>query len=617
MSQETMTNVAATAQVSDPAPQRCGPVRSGRTRDVLLFTLLAVGVFFSRWCLRPDYLFTRDPLNAAGSVAHYDLGYGLPQPPGQPVYAILIRGVTAVVGSPHQAILFVSCAADAIAAVLIFWLAALAASRLVGWLACLIFILSPYGWSASTLGLTFGLDVAVAAGVGICVLLLHRKPSGMKAALVGGLVALSLGIRANVTCATFILFPLAFYGLARAGLRNFLKGAGGSLVVFAAWFVPMALLMKGSGGYLAYPRTCYWFWRTVVMRQSAIWPLMQGQGFSQALTMYTRDLAEIFERSVSAAGPALYLLPFLLIPVGGKLFSRRTPWASLLLWTVPLLVMTVPAGWHYEEYVAVALPGIAVLCAIAVCRAAAILQSVVRLLTRRRPDPNDRLASTFVTTHILTICLLNVLWFTLQLAAQPNESRSMAGRAMASQAAKMPGEVIYRIESALKTEADREFQAAYLRTIGERCRGKPTLVMAGDWPDFLQIFLYQPQQLCILTVWRDTDYLQVVSAQDGRITVRDLPKDAPMDLPADIRLIVAGEVCGDVGLKHAAALQPIPTTPRDIRALEAGGGKRIYALAEGKARIRRGEEGVVIEITPDDVPTTQSQPAGPEANPQR
>lgn len=214
-------------------------------RPKLELCLLAAAVALSRFAFRSHALYDLDSVNFALAIGRFDPRVHQPHPPGYFLYICLGRLVNFLVHDANLALVVVSILASVACVVLIYLLALDWFSPPAATFAGLLFLFSPLAWFHGTVALTYSVEAAASALMG---LLAWRIERGNTRFIVP--TAIVLGIGAGIRPSSLLfLGPLFLYSLRRAPLRKILLGMIALGLTLAAWFVPM---IRASGGLAAY-----------------------------------------------------------------------------------------------------------------------------------------------------------------------------------------------------------------------------------------------------------------------------------------------------------------------------------------------------------------------------
>ncbi|MGD0578303.1 MAG: glycosyltransferase family 39 protein [Bryobacteraceae bacterium] len=210
-----------------------------------LFWLLAI-----LWAalLLPDlgarYSFGWDSSQFDRAVSEFDIARHQPHPPGYPLWVLVLRGLSPIVGNPNRAQVFLA---------LLFTLAALWFFRALalnllgdraGLSATLLLAFSPVVCLNANSSQIYAVDLFLSCFAGwlaaeLCSGRTHRALPGL------AIVALAAGFRPS---GAVFLFPLLGFALWRCAMKRPLHAAAGVLtgaVCWLAWLVPTALLTGG------------------------------------------------------------------------------------------------------------------------------------------------------------------------------------------------------------------------------------------------------------------------------------------------------------------------------------------------------------------------------------
>jgi hypothetical protein len=223
--------------------------------------LLAGAVAVSRFAFRSHALYDLDSVNFALGMRRFDPTVHQPHPPGYFLYICIGRLVNALVHNPNLALVLVSIAASIATVVLIYQLAFEWFGQSAATFAGLLFLFSPLAWFHGTVALTYSVEAAASALLG---LLCWRIDRGGRGFIVP--TAIVLGITAGIRPSSILfLGPLFLYALRRAGHKRQLLGIAALAATYVAWFVPM---IWASGGLEAYFGALTSLWRLVPSRDT-------------------------------------------------------------------------------------------------------------------------------------------------------------------------------------------------------------------------------------------------------------------------------------------------------------------------------------------------------------
>jgi hypothetical protein len=226
------------------------------SRQKLELWLFACAVAISRFAFRSHYLYDLDSVNFALGIRRFDPSVHQPHPPGYFLYICLGRLVNFVVHDANLALVIVSILAGIASVILIYMLALEWFGALAATFAALLFLFSPLAWFHGTVALTYSIEAAASALMG---LLCWRIDRGSRGYILP--TAIVLGITAGVRPSSILfLGPLFLYSLRQAPLKKILLGISALGVTIAAWFLPM---IYASGGFAAYFGALESLWRMV------------------------------------------------------------------------------------------------------------------------------------------------------------------------------------------------------------------------------------------------------------------------------------------------------------------------------------------------------------------
>ena len=226
------------------------------SRQKLEVCLLAGAVAISRFAFRSRDLYDLDSVNFALGMARFDPRVHQPHPPGYFLYVCLGRLINLAVHDANLALVLVSILSSIACIALIYLLALEWFGPRAALFAGLLFLLSPLAWFHGIAALTYSVEAAASALMG---LLCWRIDRGRTSLIVPA--AIALGITAGVRPSSILfLGPLFLFSLRHAPLKRILLGLAALAVTGAAWFLPM---LWASGGVMAYFGALQSLWRMV------------------------------------------------------------------------------------------------------------------------------------------------------------------------------------------------------------------------------------------------------------------------------------------------------------------------------------------------------------------
>jgi hypothetical protein len=345
--------------------------------------------------LHPHYTFDYDAGNFARAWERFDVAAHRPQPPGFPLYVLLLRGVSRLTGAPQTGMVALSLL-FMIAGLLTFWkLARELCGPKAGLAALILLAFSPLVRLHAVSQTTYAADLFASSLTGWLALQVWRgRP----------LAAVPLGLALGILTAIrspggFLLVPLALTALGRLFLRHraaALAGAGALAGAILAWLAPVA---ESAGGWTQFRElsreNSMWAIRTTsvffggspqlhyfMIRENGFFIVFGLLGFLTALAFLRRPprlrrlaallpkqdwllfgawlapgLATVFLLHSNKPGYVLLLIPPLAL-----LLAKALVWLEVRSWTAAvaagLLVAAVVQILPYERWMRKDLPDI-------------------------------------------------------------------------------------------------------------------------------------------------------------------------------------------------------------------------------------------------------------------
>lgn len=197
-----------------------------------------------RWPHRARVLWSWDSVLFALGMVDYDIEAARPHPPGYPVFIALARVVGFFVHDANQALIALSLAASALGVGLLYGFMRDLGSRRAAAAACLLFVFSPVFFLNGVVALSYTTEVPFGVGVAWLAWRARLRPSMGKAAAIGAVGALGMGVRQSLLFTLTVLVVLGAtwpWDRWRAVAARAGAAAVAGLAVGLAWFVPMIL----------------------------------------------------------------------------------------------------------------------------------------------------------------------------------------------------------------------------------------------------------------------------------------------------------------------------------------------------------------------------------------
>jgi hypothetical protein len=223
--------------------------------------LLATAVAATRFAYHSHDLYDLDSVNFALAIGRFDPQVHQPHPPGYFLYICLGRLLNLLVHDANLALVLLSILAGIATVVLIYLLSMEWFGQRAAWFAGLLFVFSPLAWFHGTVALTYAIEAAASALIGLLCWRIERGKIGLIVP-----TAIVLGITAGIRPSSILfLGPLFLFSLRRVGLKRQTLGIASLGVTVVAWFLPM---LQSSGGPGAYFGALFSLWRMVPSRDT-------------------------------------------------------------------------------------------------------------------------------------------------------------------------------------------------------------------------------------------------------------------------------------------------------------------------------------------------------------
>ena len=217
-------------------------------RAAICGAALAALLVASRWLLLPRYLITFDEINFALSIRNFNPRMHQPQPPGDPLFVLLLK-VLALAIPRIEAVFLAAGLLLSVTALWLMWkLGNLALPSRWGLVAALLLLFNPAFWLSSLTNPVRLSLAAGAAGVAWCLFLAWRRASAAWFVFAAGVWGVAAGFRPGLAVT---LAPLVLYTACRMRLqwKVLLLAMAACFVAVASW---LPVLVAASGGFRAF-----------------------------------------------------------------------------------------------------------------------------------------------------------------------------------------------------------------------------------------------------------------------------------------------------------------------------------------------------------------------------
>ncbi len=309
--------------------------KSGNIAEVIIALILLTG--FTRVFFFESRFIDYDSVNYALGTISYSIQNTRPHLPGSPLFVGLIMAVNYFTGNVHFAFELVVVSFSVLGALLTFLFLDRLFKREVAVKLSFLLIVNPLVWYYGSVAEIYSFDLFFAALFGLILLSDGKRRS----VLVPILLAFGGGFR--ISSAVFFL-PVYFNYLVKdykaKDLRRFTAiGLLSALLIFVAWFYPLAISVGGVGEYFAL------YSKDNPMRTLTIW----------------NTLFEFIQFTLFLFVPFTLLLVFspskknLLTNLVNCPVKNIFDWQSLSLWILPALLFFM--FYHYSKgYILLLLP---------------------------------------------------------------------------------------------------------------------------------------------------------------------------------------------------------------------------------------------------------------------
>lgn len=199
--------------------------------SLTFFALLIHLKFMSPWL--EDW----DSVQFAMALHHFDLGSGIPHPPGYPLYILLAKFFYLFFQDDNQTLTFLSALLGSLTIIPLFLLAKKMFGKLVAFFAAALFILMPVSWTLSEVALT---NIPGQFFLSLFAFLLYKLHENKKAVLI---LSFCFGLILGFRFTEFPVFAglLGFVFIQHKSLKLLANGAFCFLIGLFSWLLPLIL----------------------------------------------------------------------------------------------------------------------------------------------------------------------------------------------------------------------------------------------------------------------------------------------------------------------------------------------------------------------------------------
>jgi hypothetical protein len=344
-----------------PAAVVRGVARPWRGTDTALAAAAGLAGLATRWAVRGRSLVSFDSGLLASGLRQFDFDREFPHPPYYPL-TVVAGKVLALWTTPTQALVLLSVLASGALCALTYAVGLRVGGRTVGGGAALLVLLSPTAVFNGAAALSYALEAATSAAVGLSAWMLREKPSVARGAVAGAVLSVAVGVRPS---SALFLAPVALWAAWR-DRRALGAAVVAGAVTTLAWLVPMLAAGGGLRKFLLYNG---YQSRNVILSRTAFedGPAVVAGNLARLGSYVPAELAFLAAVAAVAAVSALALRR--------HLPHRATPF--LAAWALPgfLFYAVVYVGWPVfpSGYVMVLVPPVVVACALVLRRCAAAI----------------------------------------------------------------------------------------------------------------------------------------------------------------------------------------------------------------------------------------------------
>lgn len=330
-----------------------GVARPWRRTDTGLAAAAGLAGLATRWAVRGRSLVSFDSGLLASGVVEFDFDREFPHPPYYPL-TIAAGKALATAMAPTEALVLLSVLASGALCALAFVVGTRVGGRTVGVGAAAILLLSPTALFNGAAALSYALEGATSAAVGLAAWLLRGRPDWRRGAVAGAVLSVAVGVRPS---SALFLGPVVLWAAWRDRRALGAAVAAGAATTLA-WFLPMLAAGGGLRKFLLYNG---YQSEHVILSRTAFedGPAVVGGNLARLGSYVSVELAFLAAVAVVAIVCA---------------FTLRRHFVSeaarfLAAWALPgfLFYAVVYVGWPVfpSGYVMVLAPPVAVACALA------------------------------------------------------------------------------------------------------------------------------------------------------------------------------------------------------------------------------------------------------------
>ncbi len=291
-----------------------------RLHDLVFLCVLALILVLTRIPFAPKYLFHFDSVNMALAIEDFDPHQHQPQPPGYPLYVVLLKMLHGAGLSVEHTMIASAVVAGALAGWLLWRFCSDMGSCRAGWMSAAVLLFSPVFWFASVTNQSRGFGAVASAGAAW---LAWR--AGQHGAHPGWLIgaAAFLGTLAGFRpVESLMLSPLLLWALwrGRPSWKTVALAVAAGAIPIVAWGSWLLAESRGLESYM-----------DLLSRYSAEQGVFAG---SSGLAAFLGSLRFVVLVHLAYLAPWIWVLLFARPKMAGR-------WEFLVVWVAPSLVFQV------------------------------------------------------------------------------------------------------------------------------------------------------------------------------------------------------------------------------------------------------------------------------------
>jgi len=208
-------------------------------KDCIVFFLILLFCFLTRWPLRAKFLWNWDSVNFALAIKEFNLSMHQPHPPGYPLFVNLAKVFNSLIKKESDALIFTCIFCISLTSFFLYLFGKEIGDEKIGLISASLFLLSPLVWFYSELPLSYSCGTTI-AGIAILLFAYAEKRKTALLLFFSFLFGVSFGLRPSDGAFLSLFF---LWTIGKSALERKYKMGSFLLLItgFFIWILPVLL----------------------------------------------------------------------------------------------------------------------------------------------------------------------------------------------------------------------------------------------------------------------------------------------------------------------------------------------------------------------------------------